>query len=234
VRQPAAVTVLLKRLSSGDRCAADELIPAVYAELHVIAMQRLRREREGHTLQPTVLVNEASANRQAQDANTGHAQATGLLTAAQINEIVNFESGLYTAQAIDFGAGSLSAGAATGGPAALAAQHFYVGINDPLGQNPTGAPFTPVIFNLFSAWANPHGLGSDARAGIARGEVLFNSRVINITGVAGLNDALGQTVISGTCGTCHDSPNAGDHSNLGGSEYRGLRPIPWASAICRW
>jgi len=32
------------------------------------------------------------------------------------------------------------------------------------------------------------------------------------TGVAGLNDATGLPVIAGTCGTCHDSPNVGDHS----------------------
>jgi cytochrome c peroxidase len=41
---------------------------------------------------------------------------------------------------------------------------------------------------------------------------LFNSRPINITGVAGLNDVLGAPVIAGTCGTCHSTPNAGNHS----------------------
>ena len=35
---------------------------------------------------------------------------------------------------------------------------------------------------------------------------------IPITGVGGLNDALGQTVIMGSCTTCHDSPNVGNHS----------------------
>jgi cytochrome c peroxidase len=35
---------------------------------------------------------------------------------------------------------------------------------------------------------------------------------INITGVAGLNDALNQPVIPGFCGTCHDTPNVGNHS----------------------
>jgi hypothetical protein len=154
----------------------------------------------------------ADLGHQAQDATTGHAQATGLLTAAQINEIVNFEAGLYTSQAIDFGAGSLSAGGANGGPGALSTQKFYVGINDSLNQNPKGTPFTPAIFNLFNAWTNSHGQGNDARASIARGEALFNSRTINITGVAGLNDAVGETVVAGTCGTCHDSPNVGNHS----------------------
>jgi cytochrome c peroxidase len=33
-----------------------------------------------------------------------------------------------------------------------------------------------------------------------------------ITGVAGLNDATGNPVINGSCGTCHDTPNVGNHS----------------------
>ncbi|HWF07410.1 MAG TPA: hypothetical protein VG297_03045 [Bryobacteraceae bacterium] len=154
----------------------------------------------------------ADLGQQAQDATSGHAQGAVPLTQAQVNEIVNFETGLYTAQAIDFGAGSLSAGAANGGAVALSKQQFFIGINDPLGQNPTNAPFTSVIFNLFDAWTNTHGLGNDPRAAIARGQAVFNSKPINIAGVAGLNDAVGQTVIAGNCGTCHSSPNAGDHS----------------------
>jgi len=54
--------------------------------------------------------------------------------------------------------------------------------------------------------------GSPYRQSVARGEDLFNTLPIPITGVAGLNDALGQQVIMGTCTTCHDSPNAGNHS----------------------
>jgi len=37
----------------------DELMPAVYAELHGIAERYLQKNRPGHTLQPTALVNEA-------------------------------------------------------------------------------------------------------------------------------------------------------------------------------
>jgi hypothetical protein len=88
---------------------------------------------------------------------------------------------------------------------------------NPLGANPQGVPFTPVIFDLFNAWANPaaHGEQEDQasrRASIARGQTLFNSKPINITGVAGLNDNLGLATIPGTCGTCHDPPNVGNHS----------------------
>jgi cytochrome c peroxidase len=50
------------------------------------------------------------------------------------------------------------------------------------------------------------------RQAVARGQALFNAFPIQITGVGGLNDTLGQPVIKGTCTTCHDSPNVGNHS----------------------
>jgi RNA polymerase sigma-70 factor, ECF subfamily len=53
------VTALLDHWSRGDRDALDRLLPLVYAELRRIAARQLRRERAGHTLQPTALVNEA-------------------------------------------------------------------------------------------------------------------------------------------------------------------------------
>jgi len=64
------------------------------------------------------------------------------------------------------------------------------------------------------SWKKNHGddQGKSGRDSIVRGQALFNNRTINITGVGGLNDALGLPVIAGNCGTCHSSPNAGDHS----------------------
>jgi RNA polymerase sigma-70 factor (ECF subfamily) len=53
------VTTLLRAWSQGDLQARDRLMPLVYAELHRRAAAYLRRERRGHTLQPTALVNEA-------------------------------------------------------------------------------------------------------------------------------------------------------------------------------
>ena len=53
------VTVLLQRLSEGDRAAYDELLPAVYQELKVRAHGQLKRERAGHTINTTALVHEA-------------------------------------------------------------------------------------------------------------------------------------------------------------------------------
>ena len=53
------VTALLDGWSRGDRRALDRLLPLVYAELRRVAARQLRRERAGHTLQPTALVHEA-------------------------------------------------------------------------------------------------------------------------------------------------------------------------------
>jgi RNA polymerase sigma-70 factor, ECF subfamily len=53
------VTQLLAKWSRGDEGALEQLLPIVYAELRRIAKNYLRREAEGHTLQPTALVNEA-------------------------------------------------------------------------------------------------------------------------------------------------------------------------------
>lgn len=53
------VTTLLGRVSGGDQAAADELAKLIYADLHLLAERIFRREKPGHTLQPTVLVNDA-------------------------------------------------------------------------------------------------------------------------------------------------------------------------------
>ena len=57
--QPGHVTQLLERWGGGDRSALDELTPLVLGELRQLAAAYLRRERPGHTLQATALVNEA-------------------------------------------------------------------------------------------------------------------------------------------------------------------------------
>lgn len=56
---PPDATVLLNRLTEGDRSAGDELLPLLYDELHRIAERQMANERAGHTLQPTALVHEA-------------------------------------------------------------------------------------------------------------------------------------------------------------------------------
>ena len=56
---PQEITRLLADWGRGDRAALDELLPLVQAELRRIASRQMSRERQGHTLQPTALVNEA-------------------------------------------------------------------------------------------------------------------------------------------------------------------------------
>ncbi len=58
-RAPDSVTGLLRAWGSGDSQASDSLVRLVYAELRRQARIALRREGEGHTLQPTALVHEA-------------------------------------------------------------------------------------------------------------------------------------------------------------------------------
>jgi RNA polymerase sigma-70 factor (ECF subfamily) len=55
----APITQLLLRWTSGEEACRDELIPLLENELRLIAHRQMRREREGHTLQTTALVNEA-------------------------------------------------------------------------------------------------------------------------------------------------------------------------------
>src|SRR6266446_6862970 len=59
MRTPESITQLLVKWSDGDQKALDKLMPLVYSELRRLAGNYLRRERQGHTLQPTALVNEA-------------------------------------------------------------------------------------------------------------------------------------------------------------------------------
>jgi cytochrome c peroxidase len=157
---------------------------------------------------------------QALDATTGHAQGAPP-SSAQLQEIVNFELGLFTAQSRDHGAGSLTAQGATGGPKALSNQPFCIGINDPLNLLPSmpGACATssgglnPAVFTLFDVWNQ---VESPDRQAIARGEKIFNTHTFVIDNVPGLNggpaDPLPGPIQSGTCTICHDTPNAGNHS----------------------
>lgn len=59
MKSPEGVTQLLVDWSKGDQKALDKLMPLVCSELRRLASNYLRRERQGHTLQPTALVNEA-------------------------------------------------------------------------------------------------------------------------------------------------------------------------------
>lgn len=173
---------------------------------------------------------------QAHDAIMGHFQAATEPTDQQLADIVTFELGLSTAQVWDQDAGMLNERGAAGGPLALSKQEYYPGINDVLGADPTGAAFNSSSMASFVAWAKPDSTDdtldagdpgvpmgrhnsyhtrAQARADIAAGEKLFNTAPMTIVDVRGLNDSTAlnrPTSFQGTCTTCHDTPNVGDHS----------------------
>ena len=56
---PHQVTRLLNEWNDGDESALEQLMPLVHDELHRLAHQHMRRERPGHILQTSALINEA-------------------------------------------------------------------------------------------------------------------------------------------------------------------------------
>ena len=58
-QQEHEITQLLAEWREGNQAALDELYPLVYDELHRLARRYMSRERKGHTLQTTALINEA-------------------------------------------------------------------------------------------------------------------------------------------------------------------------------
>jgi RNA polymerase sigma factor (TIGR02999 family) len=75
-RQEHEITQLLAAWRDGNQAALDELYPLVYDELHRLARRYMSRERKGHTLQTTALINEAYVRlvdqRNVQWANRSH------------------------------------------------------------------------------------------------------------------------------------------------------------------
>ena len=105
-------------------------------------------------------------------------------------------------------------------------QSFYIGINDTFSSS-----FNKNAFTLFNAWGDTK--HTAAQQAVARGQAIFNTQSFQISGVGGLNDMLGQASIQGTCTTCHNTPNVGNHSkslplNIGISDPNrmpGLLPV---------
>ena len=212
------------------------------------------------TLMPLNDANTIDANLaydltdQAKGAVMGHAQGTVVPSDKQLAQIVQFESGLSTAQTRDNDVGSLSAGPASGGPLALSSQKYSPGTNDPLGGNPIGINFNQNAFSLYTAWENisthprfpwqlptPGESSNEMKRQIAAGEKIFNTQPLIITGVRGLNDnaAIGSPAsIPGTCTTCHNTPNVGNHSvalplDIGVSRQPGYETNPAIIAALR-
>jgi cytochrome c peroxidase len=157
---------------------------------------------------------EPSLDSQATDATLDHAQALNPPSNADVAQIVAFESRIYDAQEFDRQAGPLDQDGATGGPVFLSQQEFFIGINGSTG-------FSKIVFTLFDAWqdlasSRRYDDQDEARSSIASGETLFNTKSFTVSNVNGLNlepsDPLGHNPATGTCSTCHNSPNVGNHS----------------------
>jgi cytochrome c556 len=148
----------------------------------------------------------ADLTQQAIDATLIHAQAGQAPSTAQLSNIVNFELALNSAQLFDFAAGDLS-NKAQGGAQYLSTQNYYPGMNDSLGADPEGKAFTPDVFTIYSSFQNSR---NPQQASIARGEQIFNTQPLTISNVPGLTTGTQQ--ITGTCTTCHDNFNVGNHS----------------------
>jgi cytochrome c peroxidase len=168
----------------------------------------------GNPVDPFIQVASTSAG-----ATRGHEQRPDPLPTDTINAMRDLQIGVIFAQSIDYIAGRLDSDGAMGGPTNLMAQQFYPGINDLQGNDPMhpGQAFNRKVFNIYDGWAKYQNrpwwdIRALARAAIYRGQEVFNNREFDISGVAGLNDLLGQDTVRGTCSTCHNTPNVGGHS----------------------
>jgi hypothetical protein len=173
---------------------------------------------DGRDTLPRTSIRESLVT-QAGKATVGHAQG-GMPPLSELRAIVDFEMGISTAQTRDWLAGRLTIARGDGGPRPIVRQPFCLGINDPLGMLPAlpgacaaATGVTPNAFTLFDEWGTER---SGARAAIARGEAIFNTRQFVIDKVPGLNavasDPVSGPLAGGTCSVCHDTPNAGNHS----------------------
>jgi len=181
---------------------------------------------------------------QFQDAVKIHAQATPAQIAGlssgpapdAIQQGVNFQEGIFTAQSFDNRAGDLTGSdgsGATGGPTTLASLSC-ADINTCLPVAPTFLTGPPPFFTVFPEFTlypsafSSFGTSSQEsqRASILRGAAIFNGGVTFIVnGVAGFNDVLGPN-FKATCNTCHNVQNVGNnfvlpplHTGIGDNSY---------------
>ncbi|MBV8070963.1 MAG: hypothetical protein JO270_13725, partial [Acidobacteriaceae bacterium] len=158
---------------------------------------------------------EPTLESQFRDATLGHAQASTPPSNAEIDQGVDFETGLFTAQEFDRKVGSLSTLPAAGGPINLSL----------LG--PPNVPEPSAVFTQYQGWVAS---ANASRASINRGETIFNSKLFIVNGVAGFNDAISNGVplfgsvpgpLTVTCSTCHNSIDVGSDT-IGGPRHLGI------------
>jgi cytochrome c peroxidase len=145
---------------------------------------------------------EPDLQSQAIDATLGHAQAKTAPSAAVIQQIVDWENGIYSAQSVSSVAGDLSANGAMGGPGDLS--KIAPGNAVSLG----GGETLPVYDGL----STTSGTSASAvlKQSIYRGARIFNTRPLSIANTAGINELANP--LGGTCSTCHNQVGAANDS----------------------
>jgi len=159
----------------------------------------------------------------------GHPYSDGELSVLA-TQMTDFMFSLITAQETLPGGIRLSAPSVSGGALNLSKQPFHFGINDTIQGDLTvsssgevtirNVPFNPIVFTLFDGWLNDR---DPSRASIERGQALFNAQRLIVADVGGVHGAQitlpdGSTTtgptspLRGSCSSCHDAPNVGNHS----------------------
>jgi hypothetical protein len=148
---------------------------------------------------------EPTLESQAINATLAHAQALAAPTAAQIEQIVGFETQFFSAQQALTRAGSLTALGAQGGPEFLSATAAALPTNATIDPN-----YDPMT--LFDAWSTNTGTSTadKMRQSIYRGEQIFLLRPFTISNVPGFNDVppVNNSFVGG-CAFCHSQVSAG-------------------------
>jgi cytochrome c peroxidase len=161
----------------------------------------LKDPATGHYLNGNIMSDgrEPTLLSQALDATLGHAQATKAPTAAQLAQMVEFESGIFSAQSSDSLIGSLTQNGLKGGPVLVS--QSAGGVVPATGQQ---------VFSDFNALNPATALTTAAQASVYRGQQVFNNLTFIISNDAGINNIPGvPNGIQSTCSGCHSQVNGG-------------------------
>lgn len=194
-RRPRPVANLKYLLAIGFAYDPKQGMPlALDPETHVPVSGNLMADGRAPTLRA-----------QARDAAQTHLRMTRGLNERELAQIVEFETGLHTAQGLSFIGGPLDIAEAEAGPKALAEQAAGV----------LGSQNKPV-WSEFAAWENPAPEGTSAevaafRASVARGARIFRERTFLITDSAGINSPMGfGNPVRNSCVFCHNMAHMGN------------------------
>jgi cytochrome c peroxidase len=168
---------------------------SVYRRPPSVAQINLKTHRFGSTTAviPGSLMwdgRSPSLEQQTIEAARVHLQSVQDPTPEQIAQIIDFQGGVFVAQAYDAGAGWLDIDGAHGGPINLRNRLPQVGVG--------------VTFSEYSRWFWRGGKSSS----IARGQNIFNALPFNVANVDGFNSAPNAPVLA-TCSSCHNTIGSG-------------------------